>query len=157
MSRRHTEQTLKPGTDRRCHGSRVVYANSRAGVRSAVGQRPAVALVAAPMVRDEPAVLPWLVTMTTETVVAVVGDVPDPLGELADVTLDGPVTTAVVRTLLQRRDGRRAYTDAVERYFRALERGADRQELDAVRTATEACAAALDAADRRAVLDAIGE
>lgn len=153
MSKHRTDQTLKPGTDRECYGCRVVYASSRAAVRSAVTERCGVALVDAALVAERPEALRWLVGMTTDTVIAVVGDVSKPVAALADVHLDAPVTTAAVEALVQRRDGRQAYLDAVERYFRALERGAARPELDAARAATDECVAALDAADRRAVLD----
>jgi len=132
-----------------------VYADSRAAIRSAVAEAAGVVLLDAAMVRARPAVLRWLATMTTETVVAVVGEVPEPLAERADVRVDAPVTVTAVETLVDRHESRRAYTDAVERYYHAIEAGASRQELDAARTADER-AATLDAADRRAVLDAIG-
>ncbi|MDS0281409.1 hypothetical protein [Haloarcula onubensis] len=156
MSRRHLEQTLEPGTDREYHGSRVVYADSRAAVRSAVVEACAVVVLDAAMVREHPDAVRWLVTMTAETVVAVVGDVPEPLADLAETRLDAPVTESSVEALVDRHEDRRAYVDAVDRYYRAVERGASRRKLDAARAATDESAATLDAADRRAVLDAIG-
>jgi len=157
MSKRRTRQRLEPGTDQECYGCRVVYAVSRATVRSAVVEQCGVIFVDGALVRAQPALLRWLVTMTMETVVAVVGDVPDPLEELADANLDEPVTETAVETLVQRRADRMAYLEAVDRYYRAVARGATGQELDAARAATDERAASLDAADWRAILDIIGE
>ena len=153
MSKRQT--TLKPGSDRTYDGSRVVYAASREGVRSAVVEPCAVVLLDGTMVRAQPDALRWLVTMTAETVVAVVGDAPDHLTDIADTQLAPPVSASTAETLTRRLDNRRAYLDAVERYYRATEDGTSGPAFDAARTATEEHASGLDAADRRAILDAI--
>ena len=156
MSIYRTRQTLVPDTERECAGSRVVYAGSRSVVRAAVTEPCAVILVEAAMVRSEPAVLRWLVSMTTETVIGVVGSLPEHLDELADARLDAPVTESEAEGLVERYESRRAYAEAVQRYYQAVADGASEDELAAARRATDELAATLDAADRRAVLDAIG-
>lgn len=156
MSKRCIERTLEPGTEHECNGSRVVYPASRSAVRSAASEECAVILVDAAFVRAQPVVLRWLSTMTAETMIGVVGDAPDYLETLADACLDEPVTVPPVEALVQRVASRRAYIDAAERYYRAVTDGTGEHDLDPARTAADEYAASLDAADRRAVLDATG-
>jgi len=153
MSERHNT-TPEPETEPHHSDDCVAYVTSRRAARAAVLGSSDIVLVDA-AVRGLAEVVRWLVTMTTERLVAVVGDVPAALAEHTDASLNRPVSQSAIEALKRRAENRSAYAEAVASYYRAVTKGADQRELESLRRVSDECGAVLDAADRRAVLDVI--